>query len=205
MCTNNSDGGKSVEQQIDHTDAETLRRLYWDEELSLSEIGDLSGVNQSTVHYWMEKHDIDRLSDSEGSFRTQSTNYASTRVNNNGHVVWRCNSDRGGGTVPVHRLMAIAEHGTEAVEDKDVHHINGIPWDNRPENLELMNHGDHMSHHNIGPNNPDAKLTPEQVVSIKNRLSGGDTPYHIAKDYPVTPTLIRHIKNGEAWDSVSAE
>jgi len=29
----------------------------------------------------------------------------------------------------------VAEYGTEAVAGRDVHHINGIGWDNRPENI----------------------------------------------------------------------
>jgi hypothetical protein len=40
--------------------------------------------------------------------------------------------------VPVHKLVAIAEHGIEAVEKYDIHHLNTTPWDNRPENLCLV-------------------------------------------------------------------
>ena len=38
----------------------------------------------------------------------------------------------------IHRLVAIGEFGLEAVTGKVVHHKNGIPWDNRPSNLELI-------------------------------------------------------------------
>lgn len=30
---------------------------------------------------------------------------------------------------------------------EDVHHINGIRNDNRPENLQIMNHSDHLKLH----------------------------------------------------------
>jgi predicted transcriptional regulator len=36
---------------------------------------------------------------------------------------------------PVHRLVAVAEHGVEAVENKHIHHKNKHPLDNSPENL----------------------------------------------------------------------
>jgi len=49
--------------------------------------------------------------------------------------------------VGVHRLAAVAEYGLEAVVDKDVHHRNGVPWDNRPGNLELIAPSEHGSLH----------------------------------------------------------
>jgi hypothetical protein len=51
-------------------------------------------------------------------------------------------------TVRVHRLVAIAEYGFDAVSGNVVHHKNQIPWDNRPENLEPMSRGEHSELHN---------------------------------------------------------
>ena len=45
--------------------------------------------------------------------------------------------------VPLHRLTAVAEYGIEAVADSVVHHKNGVRFDNRPENLELMSNAEH--------------------------------------------------------------
>lgn len=51
-----------------------------------------------------------------------------------------------------HRLLAVvacypADEPLGAVIDdlaeKDVHHESGVPWDNRPENLSVVNHGQH--------------------------------------------------------------
>lgn len=47
----------------------------------------------------------------------------------------------------VHRLVAVAEFGVEAVKDHDVHHVNGIEWDNRPENLEPRQPTRHARYH----------------------------------------------------------
>jgi transposase len=45
--------------------------------------------------------------------------------------------------VRVHRLVAVAEHGIEAVKGKVVHHKNRIRFDNHPSNLELMEDEEH--------------------------------------------------------------
>lgn len=50
-------------------------------------------------------------------------------------------------TVRVHRLLAVSEYGLSELKGKEVHHKNGIKWDNRPENLEIMTKEEHASHH----------------------------------------------------------
>lgn len=47
----------------------------------------------------------------------------------------------------IHRLVAVAEYGFDAVAGKHVHHKNGIRWDNRPENLEPADQKTHMNKH----------------------------------------------------------
>lgn len=49
--------------------------------------------------------------------------------------------------VLVHRLLAVSEYGIEEVKDKVVHHKNGIKWDNRPDNIEVMNRAEHTKLH----------------------------------------------------------
>lgn len=51
------------------------------------------------------------------------------------------------GQVYVHRLVAVAEHGFDDVSNAIVHHKNGVPWDNRPENLEVMTQSEHVRRH----------------------------------------------------------
>ena len=55
-----------------------------------------------------------------------------------------------------HRLLAVVEcypstMSLEAIlrdlDGKDVHHRNGIKWDNRPSNLEPIDHGEHAKLH----------------------------------------------------------
>lgn len=47
----------------------------------------------------------------------------------------------------LHRLVAVAKYGFDEVAGDVVHHKNGIPWDNRLENLELMSNSEHASLH----------------------------------------------------------
>lgn len=50
--------------------------------------------------------------------------------------------------VPVHRLIAVAEFGIEAVEGKHVHHKNSVSWDNRPSNITTVSNSGHQKTHN---------------------------------------------------------
>lgn len=54
------------------------------------------------------------------------------------------------GYVYEHILVAEKSLGRPIASEQDVHHINGIPNDNRPENLIVMIHGRHRAHHNTG-------------------------------------------------------
>jgi hypothetical protein len=79
-----------------------------------------------------------------------------------GYELWRSKEERAGYPdgkkydcyVAVHRLLAVvacypddwsvAEINADMV-GKDVHHESGVPWDNRPDELTVMEHGRHAS------------------------------------------------------------
>lgn len=52
-----------------------------------------------------------------------------------------------GHKVQVHRLVAVAEYGFDAVADKVVHHESKHGLDNRPSNIGLMDRSDHSRMH----------------------------------------------------------
>lgn len=72
--------------------------------------------------------------------------------------------------VSTHRLLAVAEYGFNAVTGKDVHHLNGIPWDNRASNIELIEPGDHTALHSTGRDNYADKDTPYRDENIMREL-----------------------------------
>lgn len=51
-----------------------------------------------------------------------------------------------------HRVVLAEKIGRDLLPGEDVHHINELTLDNRPENLELKSHSDHSRYH--------AKLAP---------------------------------------------
>lgn len=51
------------------------------------------------------------------------------------------------GYVAEHRLVAEKTIGRMLTKNEDVHHINGIKTDNRPENLLVLTHSEHIKLH----------------------------------------------------------
>lgn len=128
-------------------DAETLSELYHDDGLSIREVAEELDCSKFTVNNWMEKLGVDRRDRIEAVTRAVRRRPAVFRTDERGYEVWRTEDDGHNRKVKVHRLLAVAEHGVEALDGTVVHHKNEIPWDNRPENLELMTAEEHIREH----------------------------------------------------------
>jgi predicted DNA-binding protein YlxM (UPF0122 family) len=179
MRTQKSDGYK---------DKETLENLY-NSDYDMRDIAEEFDIALGTVQHWMDKFDIERCGGSAGY------DYAKYSVNK-GYPRWSSQREY----IFVHRLLAVAEYGFESVCDKQVHHKNGIRWDNRPSNIELMNEHSHMSYHWSGESNPQSKLTQTEVAEIKNRYKEDDVSQSdLAEEYNVTQTSISRVVNGKRW------
>lgn len=121
-------------------DHEFLCYLYEDDGLTLAEIGDLMNCTVHTIY--------NELVDADARIRRGGGyNYAQYHTDHNGYEYWYTTVDSECRYVAVHRLLAVAEFGFDAVSDNIVHHKNGLKWDNRRENIELMEHNEHASHH----------------------------------------------------------
>jgi len=113
-------------------DPDELERLYHEERLSTYGIGDRLGVDQRYVYDKLIEHGIETRpapKDKPPGYYTKE----------NGCCYWQCQRR----SVSVHRLVAVAEYGLDAVKDKHIHHKNGLKWDNRPCNLEPMTAEEH--------------------------------------------------------------
>lgn len=124
-------------------DEDTLRELYYGRGLSMSDIAEKLGCTQSTVRCWMERHGIER----RGRHETQRKRPAHFRTHERGYEKWVVTGSDSTDVVLVHRLLAVAEYGFEAVRCNDIHHVNRIPWDNRPSNIEVLNPAEHRRLH----------------------------------------------------------
>jgi hypothetical protein len=87
-------------------------------------------------------------------------------------------------------------------------HNNGNPIDNRVENLRWdtpkANHADRLDHgtHFIGSRNPRAKLSDDDVRTIRERWGAGATQKSLAREYGVSQTLISYITRRAGWTHV---
>lgn len=123
-----------------------LHNLYVVQRMSDSEIASYFDVSRSTISYWRNKHNIEAITDKERSRYKPATFY----IDNEGYEQWNNGTDQngdGGESVRVHRLVAVAMHGLDAVKDKSIHHKNGFKRDNRHKNLEIVDQSEHLKTH----------------------------------------------------------
>jgi DNA-binding XRE family transcriptional regulator len=110
-------------------DNDELKRLFVRERWTYDELADHFDCARTTISK--------RLSDMGIG---ESNRPARFRTDTNGYEVWR----EGERYVAHHRLLMVAVTGLTDLSDFHVHHINGVKWDNRPENIELIDPSSHM-------------------------------------------------------------
>ena len=127
-----------------YRDEAWLREKYHEEGLTLQEMADECDVAVSAIHKWMERKGVERRSRAESLRRPGTTYY----VDSAGYEAWSSHNYEGTkDNLRVHRLLAVAEYGFDAVAGRVVHHRNDIPWDNRPENIAVLTHNEHSAAH----------------------------------------------------------
>jgi len=149
-----------------YTDAETLREMYWGRGMSMRQIADELGTDHDRVDYWMDVHDIETRT----GYAEQP--HASLTIDKDGYPLWKTYVDGYHARVRVHRLLAVAEYGFDAVVGNDVHHKNGVRWDNRPENIEPMDPSEHRRHHGLERADEQRELMTK--LREAGRLNGGE-------------------------------
>lgn len=107
----------------------------------------------------------------------------------------------------VHRLVLEAFVGP-CPQGMECCHNNGIPGDNRLENLRWdtrkANHGDQkrMGTRIAGSRHPAAILNEENVKEIRKRRSDGERPCDLAREFRVSPKTICSVVKLNTWRHV---
>jgi transposase-like protein len=119
----------------EYKDADTLRRLYHAEGMSQREVADELGCSQDTVWRWMTKLGVERerpVADRHPTLGHNAGGYEYFQSS-----VWDGEKQHNS-SVLHHRLLALVDRELDELKGRDVHHPNGIPWDNRPSNIAVI-------------------------------------------------------------------
>lgn len=176
----------AMKREKPYKDEDTLRSLYQEQKLSSKGVAERLGCAPNTVLKWLRKHDIEVRSRSESISYSHGyhPNEVPIVMHRRGQVRWNYCYKNKKHSVYVHRLLAVAEYGFEEVADSTVHHKNDIPWDNRPENIELMDHGEHTAHHS-------QKVDWLDSLRMAEMYRSGASSYTIAEQFDVAPETVR--------------
>lgn len=133
--------GFDAYEGAEYRDKEKIKRLYHDKGMSLDEVGNELGVSGETVRRWINRFDIDKKTRELPHFFTRKNGYEVIRERVDGETI----------EVRLHRLLAVA-HGELPSDqlrgrEKHVHHKNRVRWDNRIENLDVLDASEHMKIH----------------------------------------------------------
>lgn len=132
-----------------------------------------------------------------------------TSVSRTGYLTV-CLSHRGRRrTITVHTLVARAYLGPKP-PGTEVNHVDGDRLNNGSDNLEYVTRSANVRHafglglyRRDGAHNPRARLTPAQVLEIRQLWAAGDlTQAEIARRYGVGSNTVRDIIHYRTWRSV---
>jgi len=121
-------------------DRDWLYEQYVEKQKSSADIADELDCSGNIVLDWLDKHDIEKRKSAKDWL-------LKPRTSCRGHERLHTGGYDGNSKVKFHRLVAIAKFGIEPVKEHEVHHKNGIKWDNRPSNLELLTKEEHARLH----------------------------------------------------------
>ena len=126
---------------------DVLYEMYVEKSMGAPKIANELETRTDTIYRWLEKHGIETRDKKHPETGGISPRSASGDDISGGYVRFR-DSDS---SVFIHQLLAVAAgedpHKVFSEGEHHIHHKNDIPWDNRPENIELVSRKSHVAHH----------------------------------------------------------
>jgi len=128
-------------------------------------------------------------------------------INKRGYSFVSLSSNGWTKTFKVHRLVAMAFHGSPGM-GMEVNHINAITTDNRSENLEWVSHKQNVDHaqslglYRAGESHNWSKLTEQDVIEIRKARSEGVKRRVVAEKYGMTEDGIKAITTRRVWKHI---
>lgn len=163
-----------------------IETLYHDEGMNQYEIADFLGVDHFAIYQAMKNFGIETRSSNDYPKRGTAwyREPVPLRRVERGYECWEHKYDNEVSPVLVHRLLAVAEFGFDSVVDKQVHHKNGIPWDNRPDNIQVVTVRDHARIHH-----GELELGEYEEIASKY-IEGQYTISELADEYDAAKTTV---------------
>lgn len=171
---------------------ERLRELYHEKRMSTWEIADELDCSQKTVMRAMDELGVETREYSESNRLKFLSSPASFDHSVQGYERWQSPLGGVNQIVLVHRLLAVAEYGFDAVADNHVHHKNELKWDNRPRNIEVLSPSEHIAEHQVHGNG----ITPEMCKEVREKHGEVD-PSKLAEKFDVQRQTVNAHARGD--------
>jgi transposase-like protein len=152
-------------------DEARMRELYVERKLTAPKVADELDCAHRTVLCWLDKHGIDKRDRTQESARTRRKKPPWHHFSEDGYEMVEteiCGTTK---QARIHRLVAVAECGFNAVSGNIVHHRNGMPADNRPGNLKIMSAEKHGELHKP----VEVRWDNRKPIESHHVPGGGDT------------------------------
>lgn len=114
------------------------------------------------------------------------------------HYKW---GRKNGKSVGLHRVIMEKIIGRDLLPNEHVHHVNGDTFDNRPENLQIVDPETHgrLSMTLKGEQHGSSKLKQVDVKMIRQLQSEGYSIKRLALMFDVSESCIYFVYSGRTW------